>query len=186
MQYRFVKAGFLDIPIIYDLIVEGVDSGVFFIDRPTGTGLMRLFLWLVHAVTLTKLPERLRKRSQVSLDVFYLDGETIGFVILTASREMPLKINLSMCAILPQFRGLGHGTAMIRTLLGNLPKETTISAACAKSARSMQAVCKHLGFKRVGQLSAAGRENLQVYRYRTSVRPNNRSGDMAARKPAHR
>jgi len=156
--------------MIYDLIMEGSDLGVFSDYYCTGPGQFKLLWFLIMAAALMKLPEALRKKTRISLEVFYFNTNLIGFVLLnTAHKAIPLELKVSMCAIVPAFRGRGHGKAMIRTLIERLPVGTKVTVSCTKFASRMQAICRRLCFNHIKQQMPAGMINLQVYQYNSTI-----------------
>ncbi len=166
MSYRFVKAGLLDIPLIFELIFEGTYLRVFSDSFFSGTGQLKLFWRLIMIALLAKLPLVFRKRCQFSLEVFYIDTIAIGFILLSSeSRGVLIEQELSMCAIVPAFRNRGHGKAMIRMLIERLPAGMILTAYCTKSAKTMQYILKRLQFKPDKTLISPGIITLQFYRY---------------------
>ncbi|MDE3011551.1 MAG: GNAT family N-acetyltransferase [Pseudomonadota bacterium] len=92
-----------------------------------------------------------KRRERAELLIFQSDGEPIGFVRALHCAASPSRqdlIYIDLCAVLPELRGQGHGTTMIRMFVGHLPAGWQVAASCTKYSRAMIHVLRRLHFRR--------------------------------------
>ena len=143
-DYKFRKAGLLDIPFIFELIQEGSLNGFFNDYLMTSKGyiftLVELYLDVLRPL------RALLRKEDIKLLIFTLNDQDLGFIKIqfhfTGEQE------ICLCAITPPLRNHNHGSQMIRMYLDTLPTGTVVIAYCTKYARAMQYVLKKLKFQR--------------------------------------
>lgn len=168
-EYRFVRAGFLDIPMIHGLMLEGADARVFGASSLRNFGPAKLFILLSVIILRERIMRTLRKRYALSLEVLSVNMNPIGFVLLTtkAREGVALEQEVTLCAVVREYRGYGHGKAMVRMLVERLPGGSILTVSCTKFAKRMQAILRRLQFTRDKQQvqPAPGLLNLHIFRY---------------------
>lgn len=144
---EFVVAGLLDIPFIFDLILEGSFSGSFtdaFLKRK---GYFQILILLLPSLHWLSWLIKTRKRE---LLLFVKQEIPIGFIQIestVASDGMPHRYIMT-CAIVPKFRGHRYGREMISLLISQSLPGSEICGRCTKYARAMQRTFKNLHFVR--------------------------------------
>ena len=143
-DYKFRKAGLLDIPFIFELIQEGSLNGVFNESLMTSKGYI-FTLFELYLDVLRPLRIMVRKED-IKLLIFTLNDQSIGFIKIhfqfTGEQE------ISLCSITPPHRNHKHGSQMISMYLETLPTGTVVIAYCTKYSRAMQQILKKLKFQR--------------------------------------
>ena len=154
-DFQFRKAGVLDLPFIFNLIIDGSIDGSFTECLLTSSGTIFLFMYLL--LRLLPLPFVIRKYNKIK--IFKNEQNDLGF--LDSSEEKKLNSQkIELCAIKHVFRNNGVGTLMIQLYLESLPKNIEVQAYCTKYAKTMQHILKKLGFRRS---KAVTRHTLEQY-----------------------
>lgn len=143
-DYKFRKAGLLDIPFIFELIQEGSLSGFFNEYLMTSKGYIFTLVELFQDV-LYPLRRMLRKED-IKILIFTLNDQDIGFIKIQF--HLSGEQEICLCAMTPSHRNHKHGSQMIRMYLETLPTGAVVIAYCTKYARAMQHVLRNLGFQR--------------------------------------
>ena len=106
------------------------------------------------------------RRNNAKGDVFVMTvGEIpIGFAFFL--EELPgswaNRVELFMVALVDQYKGLGLGTTMIKTLLTRLPSKT-VFARCFAPSTQMKTILQDVGFETVS-ISPGGTATLELHR----------------------
>lgn len=167
-------ASLLDVPLLFDLMLEGAEQGAFadrFLRRTGSVHLLRYLLtqllkhrlhtvrnWLPHRTDAPQAPEW---QMILPADPARPTVEPIGFLRLRHDATTGMKV-LVLYAIAPPHRGQGHGTAVLRSLVAAQPSGTVLLVHCTKYARAMQHLLKKLRFARNPR--APGVLGLEEYR----------------------
>ena len=143
------KAGLLDIPLIFRLMLEGSITGSFSDRYLQNAGHLSLLARILSA--LIHRPRWMRKHSSFAETLLLRQGELeIGFVQLAhntpAFDDQVTTIELFAIAKAHQNQGLGSRT--VAALMTALPPNAVLVAYCTKYSRAMQHVLTKLHFKR--------------------------------------
>lgn len=165
----FRRAGLLDVPFVFDLMLEGSVAGSFsdqFLAVKTGA---RKLLWML----LRDIALKSWRTPRTPLAGWFVarhGQQPIGFVHVYSTSESSAgsAIELALCAVSPALRNQGYGTAVIRALIARYPPGTTLTVHCTKYARAMQHILKRLGFLR------NPRAGFPVEQYRYVIRTETR------------
>jgi hypothetical protein len=147
--YSLKHATWLDIPLIYEQLMEGAEQGVFTDAYLGPKGPSGLFLETVRKVfNFGALFSR-----KPAPDQWWLvstDGTEIGCIRLgtTSTPTGDAVLRVDVLAIAKPFRLHGHGTAVLRGLIARQAPSTEIQVVCTKYARGMQKTLKSLHFQR--------------------------------------
>ena len=148
-QYALTKVSLLDVPFIFDLMMNGSELGVFSDSFMKKTGGFDLFWWIFRRIfAQSKSYKPLAKRSDWHL--IFMNTEQIGFMRIKTSYTPngdAIK-HVFLFALVPQYRNHGHGTAVLKSFVDAQPKGTKIFVHCTKYAKAMQHVLKRLRFRR--------------------------------------
>jgi len=182
------KAGWTDVPFLYELMLDGSLQGSFadrFLTARSHVALLRYLLRGVKSSRPLNGLDGLVEHARVTTLIFDTADRPLGFVRCGTWRSADgcFHAEILNCAVAASCRGAGIGGQMIRRYLERLPDDTEVTAHCTKYARAMQATLKRLHFKRQ---RAAGR--LECYRMTAGAsepaeRPPPRRAD--ARRPSH-
>lgn len=142
----FRSASLLDIPFIFNLIMDGSLTGAFPAVYATPKGSATLFLMLVRDIL---HPHRFvdNEMCDTKTFIFTQDNEEIGFMQIGHKGEGQPQV-IKTCAISQEHRNQHHGSQMIRMYIENLPAATEVIAYCTKFNKAMPRVLKKLGFRR--------------------------------------
>lgn len=143
----FVYAGLLDIPFIFDLVLEGSVSGSFSDSYLMRQGYLHILFLLLTSLHSLSWICRGKKRE---LLIFRKSTIPVGFIQI---ESMTMKNGnacryIMTCAIAPLYRGSRYGRDMVELLIARSPMGTEICAFCTKYARAMQHILKNLHFVR--------------------------------------
>jgi hypothetical protein len=142
--YALKPASVLDIPFIFDLMMNGSELYVFGNLYLSGTGAVRL----LAAISLGVVIGLISRNSSERWLILSLKGADIGFVKVTEVVEARATTLISLFAIIPARRNLGHGSRVMRLFAGAQPAGATLLVFCNKQARVMQHTLKKLHFVR--------------------------------------
>jgi RimJ/RimL family protein N-acetyltransferase len=143
------KAGLLDTPLIFRLMLKGSITGSFTDRYLQDAGHLSLLAWILRA--LIQRPRWMRRHSGFAETLILRQGELeIGFIQLAHSTpalgEQVTTIELFAIAKAHQNQGLGSCT--VAALMTALPPNAVLVAYCTKYSRAMQHVLTKLHFKR--------------------------------------
>ncbi|HEY5995251.1 MAG TPA: hypothetical protein VIU46_11710 [Gallionellaceae bacterium] len=152
----FRKAGLLDLPFIFNQIVEGCVEGVYSDLFLTGGGNVHLMRLLF--LNLLPFGKLLGKRKLYDFLIFRKGQEEIGFVGMYAARDAvsgdaakhQATLTIGFFGVAQAFRGKHKGIMMMRMLLEHLPADATIDAYTTKYAVGMQRLLTRSGFRQTG------------------------------------
>ena len=148
-EYVWVKASLLDVPFIFDLMMNGSELGAFSDSFMKGTGGFHLFWWIGRGIfAQSRSPKPLVNNADWHL--ISLKTKQIGFMKVETSYAPDghaIKY-ISLFALDPKYRKQGHGTSLLKLFVDVQSKGTTIFVCCTKYAKAMQRVCKKLRFIR--------------------------------------
>lgn len=146
VKLTYSNASLLDVPFIFDLMMDGAMSGNFsnaFIKRQ---GSAQLFWFIFTGIISQKLLSKsspVQFRWQLVLDI---TGKEVGFLktVIYSSVEH----HLELLAIAQKSRNLGLGTSVVRDIASKLPNEAHLHVHCTKFSRAMQHILKRNNFAR--------------------------------------
>ena len=147
--YQFQFATLLDLPFIFELMMDGSEQGAFTEKFLGGKGGVNLFAYITFGI-LSKWKWNTKKELRPSWILIKQAESVIGFMniqTLQLQNDRPTKI-LGVFAVSPIHRGQGHAVGALRQLIGSQPSGTTLLVHCTKYARGMQHVLKTVGFRR--------------------------------------
>ena len=148
-SYELIRASILDIPLIFDLMMDGSENGAFTDRYMAGTGGVKLLLFILLGILgLGKFQgkEKIKSRWMIISN----SKNSIGFMNfrIVDFPDGHSKNLLALYAISPPHRNLGHGKAALKLFIKNQPDNTTIIVHCTKYAIAMQHILKKLRFQR--------------------------------------
>lgn len=172
--WRLRAAGLLDVPLLFELIMEGSQAGAFTDRHLAHTGSPRLLLDLLGRMAAQHfLPGRPRDEWQV---IETPSGEALGFLQLCRPQADGQPWDLVLLAIAAAHRNRGLGTQLVAHLLASVPADRSLRVHCTKYARAMQHILKKERFLRRREGSAL---RLEQYRSRPTALPA--AGDCVAK-----
>jgi len=139
--YALRKAGILDVPFIYALMLEGSKNGVFNDFYTTNRGQVEIFKILFK--DLIAYPGLCGgKYSNREFYIFTMDGLETGFISFQNIRspDGQNERNIAECAICEEVRNQKHGWHLINMVIDTASEGTRLSAYCTPYAHAMQAV----------------------------------------------
>lgn len=148
-EYARVKASLLDVPFIFDLMMNGSELGAFSDSFMKGTGGFHLFWWIVRGIfAQSRSPKPFANSADWHL--ISIKNKQIGFmkVITSYAPDGDSIKYISLFALAPKYREQGHGTAALKSFVDAQTKGTTIIVHCTKYAKAMQRVLRKLRFIR--------------------------------------
>ncbi|WP_394756644.1 GNAT family N-acetyltransferase [Rhodoferax sp.] len=148
-EYSSVKASLLDVPFIFDLMMNGCELGAFSDRYMKGTGGIRLFWFILRGIfTQSSSARSIADRS--NWYIFSMKRKEIGFMYIETSQATngTAVRHVALFGIHPRYRSQGHGTAVLKLFIVAQPTGTSILVHCTKFARAMQHVLKRLRFIR--------------------------------------
>jgi hypothetical protein len=140
---RFCKAGLLDLPFIFNQIMDGSVEGVYSDLLLARGGNVHLFKLLF--VNLLPFGRLLGKRKIYDFMMFSNGSDEIGFAGMHTDSKGARVIGFF--GIDMQFRGKRNGALMLRTLIESYPANTRIEAYTTKYAAGMQRLLSQAGFR---------------------------------------
>lgn len=148
-EYKSIKASILDIPFIYEQMMNGCELGVFSDQYLKGTGGVNLF-WFILRGVLTQRRSTKPMASGFDWYIISTQAEEIGFLHIktfqaTDGRAMR---HIALFGVHPRYQSQGHGTAILKLFIAEQPAGTTVLVNCTKFAKAMQRVLKRLRFIR--------------------------------------
>ena len=160
-EYVWVEASLLDIPFIFDLMMNGSELGAFSDSFMKGTGGFHLFWSIGRSIfAQSRSPKPFAKSADWHL--ISLKTKQLGFMKVETSYAPDghaIKY-IALFALDPKYRKQGHGTSVLKSFVDLQPKGTTMFVCCTKYAKAMQQVCKKLRFIR----NAKARYGFEEYR----------------------
>ena len=142
-NFQFRKANLLDLPFIFNLLLDGSIEGCFTERFLTGAGAFDIFTFLF--LHLLPVINRLGKFKRYKTLIFTRKQTDLGFLIINTLGSSQV---IEFCAIEHAHKGQKNGTLMIKLFVEFSPKNTEIVAYCTKFSRPMQHILKKLGFSR--------------------------------------
>ena len=142
--YALRPASVLDIPFIFDLMMNGIELHVFGSRYLFGTGSVRLLAMICGGV----MAGMISHTPNQGWMILSLAGADIGFMELAGVMETRDTTLISLFAIIPFCRNAGHGSRVLRLLVDAQPTGATLLVFCNKNARAMQHMLKKLHFVR--------------------------------------
>ncbi len=144
---EFIYAGLLDIPFIFDLVLDGSVAGSFSDRYLKRQGYLSILFLLLTSLRSLSWIFRTKKRE---LLLFMRSDVPVGFIQIewTNTKAGIPCCYVTTCAIAPVYRGNHYGRDMIELLIARAPVGTEIWAYCTKYARAMQRTLKNLHFVR--------------------------------------
>lgn len=145
-DYKFRKAGLLDIPFIFDLIQNGSQIGSFTEEYLTSKGWVHSLRMLILDVL---APHRNIEhgRYDIKLLLFIINNKEVGFMRIDRFTDQDI-YGIDLCAIAPENRNQKLGSQMIRMFIEDLPSGAEVVVYCTKFSRAMQHILKMLKFQR--------------------------------------
>ena len=143
----FVYAGVLDLPFIFDLVLDGSSAGSFSDAYLTRKGYTKILFLLVTSLHVFRWIFKSKRRE---LLLFVKHDVPIGFIQIESSikPDGDLYCYVMTCAISPQFRGNRYGREMLSLLMARCGAGAEICAVCTKYARAMRRTLMGLHFVR--------------------------------------
>ena len=149
LSYR--DASLLDVPFIFDLMMDGAMNGSFsdaFIERKGSPQLLwAIFTGIISQKFLSK-SSPMQFRWQLVLDI---TGNEVGF-LKTSIHTLEAVCHLELLAIVQKRRNLGIGTSVVRDITSKLPNQAQLRVHCTKFSRAMQHILKRNDFSRTHQV----------------------------------
>ncbi|WP_218509591.1 GNAT family N-acetyltransferase [Variovorax sp. dw_308] len=141
-------ATLLDVPLLFELMMDGSENGAFTDRFLTGTGMFRLMLLIVVGVFRSRW--WLGSRGLTAWTMLDAQGETIGFMNTKSGVDGKGAATtvLVHLAFKPEYRNMGFGAAAVKAFLAAQPDGAIVTVYCTKYARAMQHLLKTLRFKR--------------------------------------
>lgn len=144
--WRLRAAGLLDVPLIFELIMEGSQAGAFTDHHLSHTGSPRLLFSLLGRIAAQRfLPDRARGGWQV---IEGASGEPVGCLQTRQPRDASQPWDLALLSIIEAHRNRGLGTQVVEHLLAELPPDRVLRVHCTRYARAMQHILKKERFQR--------------------------------------
>ena len=162
-NFQFRKANLLDLPFIFNLLIDGSIEGYFTERFLTNAGTFDIFTFLF--LRLLPVINRFGKFNRYKILVFTKKQTDLGFVIINSVGNIQV---IEFCAIEHEHRGQKNGTLMIKLFIESVSKNTEIAVYCTKFARPMQHILKKLGFSRMK--SFVGNQ-LELYIFKKEAEP---------------
>lgn len=160
---HFVYAGMLDLPFIFDMVLDGSSAGSFSDTYLTRRGYVKILLLLITSLHLFRGIFNTKKRE---LMLFIKHDIPVGFIQVESQTKPGGNEHryIMTCAIAPQFRGNRYGREMVELLIARCDAHTEICAVCTKYARAMRRTLMGLRFvrKSIGL-------GLDAYTFQTAV-----------------
>lgn len=144
-QVAFRKATLLDVPLVFDLFMEGSMGGAFTDRYLAHTGGVQLLAYLVRRIGVQAFAPAARAPWKILVEAG--QGE-VGFLKINADKGDPRVHTLVYLSIDPEHQGRGLGKAALRQCVAGLPAGVALRVYCTKYARAMQHLLKQHGFKR--------------------------------------
>ena len=148
LSYR--DASLLDVPFIFDLMMDGAMNGSFsnvFIKCKGSPQLLWFILTGIISQKFFPKSSLVQFRWQLVLDA---TGKEVGF--FKTSIEVAQIFHLELLAIVQNRRNFGIGTAVVRDIISKLSSEAHLHVHCTKYARAMQHILKRNNFSRKHQV----------------------------------
>ena len=148
-ELKFRKANFLDIPLIFNLFLEGSVDGAFADRYLMATGPLKLFVWVANAIF--HLPDWLRKSTPCAqLHVIHNGEQEVGFAQLKHGTALDggATLTLALLAVAKDHQNQKFGTWAIATIIREMPASTILEVYCTKYSRVMQRLLHKQQFAR--------------------------------------
>lgn len=148
----FAKAGFLDIPFIFQLLLEGGIAGSFSDRYLIGAGHFKLFLWITDTIAPWPawLTWRRKTKRAPSIQIVRKGDDDVGLIQMAYSKTslgVP-QTSLVLLAVAQNHKNQRYGTQVIERLIDELPELAVMDVCCTKYARAMHHILHKLHFKR--------------------------------------
>lgn len=148
IDLTFHRAGILDIPLIYELMLDGAVAGAFSEDFVQRTGSTKLLGFIARSVVMQYFQLGNSRFSYEWLVINISSGEEVGFLKLRKSMPTHLDRNLELLAVSPAHRNKGIGSTVLNRLETEVPSGGKLYVYCTKYARAMQRILKTQQLKR--------------------------------------
>lgn len=148
-ELQFRKANILDIPLIFNLLLEGGIDGAFTDRYFSGAGHFNLFTWIVKAVL--PLPGWLRKKiPHTELRVMHKGEHDVGFAQLQhgTAQDGGTTLTLALLAVAKDHQKQQFGTWAVMTIIRDMHESTVLEVYCTKYSRGMQHLLRKQQFAR--------------------------------------
>lgn len=142
-----MNAGVLDLPFIFDLVLDGSFAGSFSDTYLTRKGYAKILFLLITSLHVFRWFFKSRRRE---LLLFVKHDVPVGFIQIESSIKPDGNpyCYIMTCAISPQFRGNRYGREMLMLLVDRCNAGTEVCAVCTKYARAMRRTLMGLHFVR--------------------------------------
>ena len=145
LPLNYKIAGLFDVPLIFDLIMEGAIAGCFSDKHIHRTGPVSLFGMLFKSLFMQRF-QRNKKLSFYKWEIISdLKGEVLGFQKIVFHEDV---VFLELISIISDRRNQGLGALALQRLIREIPVGNKLVVYCTKYARSMQYLLKKNKFKR--------------------------------------
>lgn len=149
IEIKFRKANFLDIPLIFNLILEGCINGAFTDSYLCAAGHFTLFAWVAKSVFPS--PSWLNKNScRTQLRVMHKGAQDVGFVQLQhdTAPDGTAKFKLALIAVAKDHQNQQFGTWALKTIIREMPASALLEVYCTKYSRVMHRLLRKQRFSR--------------------------------------
>lgn len=147
MTYEFRSASLLDVPLIFDLMMEGSERGVFATRFSSGSGAVYLLWYILKGISAVTF--RLSgKKCPSAWKIICFEAIPIGFFATTARAHGDPGLHLLFFSIKPDSRHRGHGKAALKQLIELQARDSILTVSCTKYAVCMQHILKKQRFQR--------------------------------------
>jgi hypothetical protein len=147
MTYKFRSASLLDVPLIFDLMMEGSEAGVFATRFSSGSGAVFLLWYILKGIS--AMTYRLSGRERPSAwKIIFFEARPIGFFATTARAQGHPGLHLLFYSIKADSRHRGHGKSALKQLIEQQARGSILTVSCTKYAVCMQHILKKQHFQR--------------------------------------
>ncbi|MFM6991838.1 MAG: GNAT family N-acetyltransferase [Rhodoferax sp.] len=142
------RAHFLDVPLIFQLLLEGAESGSFSEVFVTRTGICTLFSVIFRSVAMQFFQSKKSSSRYEWHIISNADRVEVGFLKVHKGLGTGRDSNLELLAICPAYRNQGLGAAVLEYIASEVPKDGHLYIHCTKYAKAMQHILKRHNLKR--------------------------------------
>lgn len=148
-ELQFRGANFLDIPLIFNLFLEGSVDGAFTDRYLSGAGYFKLFTWVINAV-FEPLGWLRKHTSRTELRVIHRGSQDVGFVQLQhgTAPDGGAMLTLALLAVAKAAQNQQFGSWAVASIIREMPARTLLEVYCTKYSRAMQHVLHKQQFTR--------------------------------------
>ena len=143
------KASLLDIPFIFELLLEGAFFGSFSNSFMLPNGSIKL-LFTIFKLWFNQFGWGKKRFHDNTLLMLTKDEKDVGFVYLeylSPGEKKPNYLILSIMSIAKDFRNKKIGSSFIANLYKCIPPDTVMAVSCTKYSVVMQKILRKLKFK---------------------------------------